>query len=104
MKINFNLDTSTSDIPSWVDTLVKEFLNYYHIDGRVHVTNVFLWSPQGVKIITEWFKNRGFDIEYWQLDYLIPDKELDTPIAYGISINESCPKVVEYKLKFSEVI
>lgn len=99
MRINFNLLTSSSDWPDWVNKLQEDFLKYYHIDTRSDSAKVMLWSNRGCQLFVEWCRQQNYDITYWELDYPITKTEPNMSIAYGVDIDESCPHIVEYKLK-----
>lgn len=99
MRLNFNLLTSSSQFPKWVDRLRNDWLDYYQIESNASVTAIrnFIWSPKGTQLFVDWCKSQDYGVDYWELDYVAVTGS--DPIAFGILINESCPKIVEYKLR-----
>lgn len=99
MKINFNLLTCSSDWPYWVDQLQQDFFEYHHVDSRTNAAKIMMQSPEGCRLFVEWCRQQNYDVAYWELDYTIPKTDPKMPIAFGIDINETCPYLVEYRLK-----
>ena len=105
MRINFNRTTSEllfwnkpqPNVPGWLLLLRKQFLADYDI--FMSGTNVYEFenSEQYAQLFCEWMCSIGYNVKFWSINFKVDDRK--PTFAYGIEIDEACPKFIELKMK-----
>lgn len=105
MRINMNWRTSLltrgshEETPKWYQKLITEFLKEWDMTWEnCWGEKVLDWAhrPLGVRMFSEWLQDQGYDAQYWEMTH--PRFKTRDPMAYGVEINNNCPKFIQLKL------
>lgn len=103
MRINLKPEAASTKMPGWVNRLIEQFAAEHGTKCDLSFRN-YVSTPQGSKALAQWARARGFKISHWCWE---PYKQVDQWGAngktvypgFGLDVDESCPMVVEMKLK-----
>ncbi len=103
MRINLSTERATKR--PWIKELARGFAEAYDIKFGIKVLQ-YMATPAGAKAFAAWLKSEGFRVEYWCLEpyisvntsYGSTTKTTDY-LAFGVIIQDDCPKLVEIKLR-----
>lgn len=103
MRINFS-PAKVTQKPAWFKVLIREFCGEYDIKfGNLLLG--YLETPSGARTFVAWIRSQGFKAEYWCLEPFVyddtdrPGRKLTKYLAFGVIIDDHCPKMMEYKLR-----
>ena len=106
MKISFADDRIVERIicaiiptshPDWLVLLIKEYMDDHDMDDDLMSFSKIIALNNAGKF-AKWMKNRGFTVEFYY-ENRNSDNVLDW--SWGIEIADSCPTLMEYRLKVS---
>ena len=106
MRVNFSPAGAGRHKLKFVSALIRKFAESNDIKCPGDVKN-YISTPQGSKAMSIWAETQGYKITYWCMpSYKRIAQTSGTQIRYdeiwvgfGIDIDESCPLIVELKLK-----
>jgi hypothetical protein len=103
MRINLSKERATKR--PWIKDLARGFAEAYDIKFTVKVLE-YLATPAGSKAFAAWLKSDGFRAEYWCLEPLISvntsygsTTKTTEYLAFGVIIQDDCPRLIEIKLR-----
>lgn len=105
MRINLSEHSTTKNKPRWFEEMQREFAAEY--DMRFGSTvKQYCATPPGARAFAAYLRSAGYRVDYWCLEPLVTKKEYDNNkvtvyLAFGLAIDESCPRFIEKKLKFA---
>lgn len=102
MKINFGTLRASRHF-RWLTELGKEFCAEYDIIWNTKARE-WLRSRNGSVSFVQWLQFKNWKVTYWELSpFNDPDNFEDKPeyVAYGIDIDETCERFIEFKLKYN---
>lgn len=102
MRINLSEHGATKQ-PKWLVDMMREFAAEYDIKFG-NVVKQYIATPSGARAFAAYLKAAGYRVEYWCLEPLVTKTSYDhgrvtNYLAFGFTIDESCPRFVELKLR-----
>jgi hypothetical protein len=105
--MRINLSSYSSGQPKAIGVLVRQFAEAHSIKN-IGLTKDYVATPSGARAFHRWLKSEGFLCEYWCLEPLVvvdpdnynPPRKTIKYLAFGITIQDDCPRFVELKLRY----
>jgi hypothetical protein len=103
MRINLSPDRASKSRP-WLIELMRAFAEAYEIKNGLKL-KAYIATPSGSRAFAAWLKSQGFRAEYWCLEPYVyienyePRRKLTEYLAFGIMIDDDCPRFIELKLR-----
>ena len=97
MRVNFSDQGAKNSKVKFIELLLRKFADSNDIKFG-STLKYYIKTPQGSKSLAAWAKSQGYNVSYWCMESIKYDDKTFW-VGFGIDIDESCPLIVELKLR-----
>ena len=106
MRVNLSDLSAKNRKLKFVTTLLRLFAEDNDITFG-NTVKAWLTTPNGAKSLATWASDKGYRVSYWCMEPLRTKNEYSstsgkievTWIGFGLDIDETCPLIIDLKLK-----